>query len=127
MLRVLIAGGPRVGKTTMSQVLAGGLGIKPRKTDELIGHYDFSEAHTPVAEWFDAPGPWVIEGVVVPRALRHWLATHSIGAPCDQVFWSDFQKAERTPAQQTMAKGCLTVWKQVEEELLQRGVTVQRF
>jgi hypothetical protein len=127
MLRFLIAGGPRVGKTTLSQCLAGGLGIQPRKTDELIGTYDFAEAHPHVAAWFDVPGPWVIEGVTVPRALRHWLATHADGVPCDQVFWSDFQKAERTPAQQNMAKGCRTVWMQVEDELRRRGVNVQRF
>lgn len=125
--RIAIAGGPRTGKTTLAAFLAPLHGITARSTDELVGEVPYADAAKQVAGWLDSLSPYVIEGVTVVRALRAWLRAHEKGAPCDVVYWSDTPKTEQTPGQATMAKGCATVWAQIEAELRARGVVVQRF
>lgn len=123
MLRTVIVRGPRVGKTTLSAVLARQVDVIARHTDDLIGSTD---AESAVVRWLSSPGPWVIEGVTAVRTLRRWLRENE-GAPCEQVFWSDRPKVEQTRGQRTMAKGCATVWSQIHEQIVERGVIVQRF
>jgi adenylate kinase family enzyme len=120
VMRILIAGVPRSGKTT----LANQLERSARHTDDLIGARDWSAASAEVATWFDAPGPWVIEGVAVPRALRKWFASHATGAPADEIRWLGYPRLTLTSGQAAMAKACETVWREVLPELRRRGVTV---
>lgn len=134
-LRVLVAGGPRTGKTTLADELLaqmrafgleGGAPLDVQHTDDLIGKLDWSAASLEVSTWIDKPGPWIIEGVAVPRALRKWLE-RSGGKPADVVYWSSTAKVPTTKAQEAMAKGCATVWEPVREELLRRGVGIRYF
>jgi hypothetical protein len=125
--RILIAGGPRVGKTSLSIAVAHVMDVTALHTDDLIPDHDWTALPRKVAEWLDFPGPWVIEGVAVLRALRVWLASHPTGRPCERLFWSDSPKVERTREQTTMAKGCGTIWSEIRAELLARGVDVQTF
>lgn len=119
--RVAIAGGPRCGKTT----LASALGVAPvRHTDDLISK-GWSEASAEAATWFDETGPWIIEGVAVPRALRKWLAAHPDGKPCDIVYWLDTPHTELTKGQRGMLRGCETVWREIVGELERRGVEIR--
>jgi len=127
MLRTVVAGGPRVGKTTLSETLATQVGTVARHSDDLIGTVSFADAADAIVEWMALPGPWVIEGVTAVRALRRWLDTNDEGVPCERVFWSTTPKVERTSGQERMAKGIETVWAQIEERLTSRGVCVQRF
>jgi hypothetical protein len=122
-----IAGGPRTGKTTLGRALAQALGVSLRSTDSLIETVSFADAPRSVAQWIAEPGPWIIEGVQVARALRHWLRDNAEGIPCERVFWSESPKAEQSHGQVIMAKGIRTVWTQIFEELQTRGVVVQRF
>lgn len=134
MTRICIAGGPRTGKTTLAGTLferhdwphdapdCDGCGVV-RHTDDLI-QLGWSEASAAAAEWFEYPGPWIVEGVAVPRALRKWLAAHPEGKPCDVVYWLEEPHEERTPGQIAMANGCLTVWREVRPELERRGVEI---
>ena len=85
---------------------------------------EWSEASLAASHWFDAPGPWICEGVAMCRALRKWLARNTEGMPCDVALWLAFPVAERVAGQFTMALGCETVWNQVAPELRNRGVTV---
>lgn len=119
MQRILIAGGPRTGKTT----LANSLGIA-RHTDDLIGTFDWSAASAEVATWIGADGPWIIEGVAVSRALRKWLVSHPEGKPCDRIHHLTMAHETLTPGQLTMTKGCATVWREVRESLAARGVEI---
>ena len=122
-MRVAIAGGPQVGKTTLAQAIRG-QGHTLRSTDDLIGG-DWSKVSETVAGWFNRYGPWVVEGVAVPRALRKWLtARPGALAPCDLIIWLSTPHVELTPHQATMAKGVETVWRQIQPELDARGVTI---
>lgn len=97
-------------------------GLLVRHTDVLIG-LGWSESSAAAAEWIAKPGPWIIEGVSVPRALRKWFAANE-GAPCDVVHWMPIQRVELSKGQTTMALGCITVWSEVLPELVARGVKV---
>ncbi len=120
--RVVIAGGPRVGKTTLSHELYDA----PMHADSEA-HRGWSEASAEIAMWFDAPGPWVVEGAATARALRKWLLSHADGKPCDIAVLLDVAyDVDLTIGQRSMAKGVVTVWRGIEDELRARGVRLQR-
>lgn len=132
MTRIVIAGVPRAGKTTRalmdSEILAIAVGVcGVRHTDDLIASgADWSEISEIVASrWFPLPGPWIIEGVAAVRALRKWLRANATGAPCDRVVWLGSPRVALTPGQAALAKGCMTVWREVRPELLARNVHVE--
>jgi len=119
--RVCIIGGPRTGKTTLASTMANVL-----HTDDLIGQFDWSGVSEHVAtDWLARPGPWVIEGVAVVRALRKWLAANADGAPCDRVIVLTEPLVELKKGQAAMTKGHEKVWQEVRPLLLARGVAVE--
>jgi hypothetical protein len=74
----------------------------------------------------DSDNYGVIEGVIVPRALRKWLAIHSEGKPADEVILLQSPKVPISANQARMAKGCDTVWREIEPELVKRGVKIRK-
>jgi len=105
--RILIVGGPRTGKTTLAKHLAAELGYPLRGTDELTAT-EWSAASQEASGWFREDGPWIFEGVVLPRAIRkHYRA--SIEAPADAVVIMKRPKVEQSPGQASMTKACATV------------------
>jgi broad-specificity NMP kinase len=128
MSRVCILGGPRTGKTTLAKALASDSRASLYATDDLITlGIDWSQQSERIATWFDEPGPWVVEGVAVPRALRKWLAAHATEQtkPCDAIYVLNRPHVELSKGQDAMTKAVKTVWKLVEPELLRRGVEVR--
>lgn len=121
--RWCIAGVPRAGKTTLADTQAADYNGVVLHTDDTIP-LGWSEASAEVATWFDRPGPWIIEGVAVPRALRKWLAANPEGKPCDHVLFLGTAREDLTGGQRTMAKGVITVFREIEAELAARGVSV---
>lgn len=119
--RIVIAGGPRAGKTTLSHELYDA----PHHADSE-SYRGWSEASLEVSTWFDAPGPWVVEGASTARALRKWLRRNPTGRPCDVAILLGVPYETLTVFQAAMAKGCVTVWRGIEAELAARGVRVQR-
>lgn len=120
-LRILIAGWPKCGKTT----LAASLGITPiYTTDALKESHGWREASEEASFWLDRAGPWVIEGVAVPRAIRKWLMRDSEGKPCDILYYLSEPFEELTRGQATMGKGCDTVMADIQDELVSRGVEI---
>lgn len=134
MTRIAICGGPRTGKTTLAQTTGHASGLisdgfyespNIRHTDDAI-HYGWSEASAAVAQWFDAPGPWIIEGVALARALRKWREAHpGEPPPVDRVIRLTTPHVELSKGQAAMAKGEETVWAEVEPWLREHGVEVE--
>ena len=65
-----------------------------------------------------------MEGTVVPRALRKWLATHPEGKPVDVLLFRGEAFKTLNPGQETMRKGVQSVLKEIFPELKRRGVKV---
>lgn len=120
-MSTVIVGGPKTGKTT--RAIAGGGEII--HTDHFTTAGDFSAQSAKAAEHLGTPGEWTMEGVTAVRALRKWLQAHPDGKPCDRVVWLDQPRAQLSPGQQSLAKGCATVWRAIAPELRRRGVVVE--
>src|SRR5678815_3340095 len=83
MNRLVIGGLPRTGKTTLATAMRR---LWPdnavlRHTDYLIATHTWLRASQDVCHWLDLPGPWIIEGCTISRALRKWHNQHPGAAP----------------------------------------------
>lgn len=114
-MKIAIVGWPGTGKTTLADKLGGG-----RSTDDLI-EMGFDAAGTEAAKWLDEPGPWVIEGVAVPRALREWKRQHpGEPPPVDKVIHLRTVRRKLDPGAEAMGKGIDTVLKELWPWLMTR-------
>lgn len=122
--RVVIAGGPRTGKSTLA-VRAGERNQVPvRHADSLVGVKQWSDASDEVARWLDEPTPWIVEGVSTPRAIRKWLAANPDKKLDATVIYLRDPIQVRSKGQVAMAKGVHTVWREIRPELAARGVQI---
>lgn len=119
--RVVIVGGPRTGKTTLA---ARYRDVPVWHTDDYIKR-TFEQSVEAMLPLLDEPGPWVLEGVTTVRVLRAWLRAGHSGKPCDEVICCWEAKMALSRGQETMAKGCRTIWSQIAGELLLRGVEIK--
>lgn len=115
-MRLLIAGGPKTGKTTLANTYHECL---IRHTDDLVD-LNWNAQSDEIVHWLDEPGPWVIEGAAVVRALRKWLRSHPEGLPFDQLIYLTKPMIESTYWQRVMAKGAHTIWNEIEPVINQR-------
>lgn len=121
-MRIAICGAPNTGKTYLSNTM-------PRPvfhTDDLIGRTDWTGQSAEVAEWMEMPGPWVIEGVSVIRAIRKFIKAHPGEKPCDKLLIMTCQYVPLNPGQARMASTINKHLAEVEPQLLALGVRVQR-
>jgi GTPase SAR1 family protein len=136
MTRIVITGGPRTGKTTLANRLADEngdpTGITVAHTDDLIaqcahlGKDAWSEGSRLASEWLNAPGPWIIEGVALARALRKWREAHPGEPPAvDKVIRLTEPHVALPKGQAAMTKGEETVWREIESWILHAGVPVE--
>jgi hypothetical protein len=132
--RIIILGGPRTGKTTLArQLIEDGQGPGTSlHSDDLIaelahlGKDAWSEGSRRVTEWLDAPGPWIIEGVALARALRKWREAHpGEPPPVDRVIRLTTPHVALSKGQAAMAKGEETVWAELEPWLRQHGIAIE--
>lgn len=122
--RVVIAGGPRTGKSTVAVRAGERHGRAVKHADSLIGKLDWSEASKEVSQWVGESGEWIVEGVSAPRALRKWLdANPDKKLDATVVHFRDPVQIQ-SDGQRTMAKGVETVWQEILPELQRRGVTI---
>lgn len=117
-MRWIICGGPNTGKTTYANAAA-------LHTDDLYGQGSWVDQVATVARWYDAPGPWTVEGVLTVEALEQWFATHPTGSPCDRItyFIVPFKPQDRRQA--ALSKGIATRWHRIVDTLRERGVEIE--
>jgi hypothetical protein len=124
--RIVIIGGPRVGKSTLSQKLRDELGISNLRCSDDIKHLSWSESSAEASKWFDEQGDWIIEGVQMARALRKWLAANP-NTPLDADILTLHRPWEaRLPGQESMTKGVWTVFQEIRGELIKRGARIHK-
>lgn len=123
--RLAIIGGPRTGKSTLAKELAAEMSAPILCTDpaslvkdpepgvEYVPdtHGDWSRASEYVATQFlTRPGPWILDGVGVPRALRKYHEMNRAALPpVDRVIVMTRPFVPLLPGQVTMTKGLFTV------------------
>lgn len=135
MSRVGIVGGPRTGKSTLARRMSATaerpcpiLCTDPRglvKDVEVGVEYvpnqfaEWSAASQYVAEVFLVrPGPWVLDGVGLPRALRKWRTLHPGKAPpLDKLIVLTVARRELLPGQDRMTKGVMSVLGELDDWL----------
>lgn len=121
--RTVIVGGPRTGKTTRALAEADGAAVI--HTDHEILARDFAAQSEAVAHLLDQQSSFVMEGVTAVRALRKCMRAHPDKKPCDRVIRLTEPHQPLTPGQASLAKGCDTVWREIEPELRRRGVVIE--
>lgn len=122
--RVCIGGGPGTGKTFLANHVEA-VGLEVKHTDILIATHAWGDDSAEVVKWMNEPGPWIIEGIAVVRALRKHLAAHPTGRPCDLLFWATTPKKVLTPRQNGLLTACNTIFTEIAQELLKRGVDIR--
>jgi len=120
----VIAGAPRAGKSTLARKLALA-GSRVHDGEELKG-FEWSAGSEKASRWLDEPGPWICENVAMARALRKWLARNPTGLPADLFVQLDGHVLDPLPGQRSMGAGCVTVWNEIEPELMRRGAKILR-
>ena len=124
--RIGVVGGSGCGKTHLARQLSASLGAPMFSSDDLIATHDWSGASREIADqWLPRPGPWIQEGIALPRALRKWLASHPEGKPLDTLIVLTKPHRPQTPGQATQAKGHDTVLSEILPELRRRGVVIE--
>jgi hypothetical protein len=110
--RIVIAGGPKAGKTTLS----GLLGRPVLHSDDLIGYYSWSGVSEELARRMVPDERWVMEGVATVRALRKWMSLNpGQKLPVDLVILMTEPLVDITPRQFGMLKAVLTIWEEIRD------------
>lgn len=126
--RVVIIGGPRMGKSTLARHLRTSRAlptycgdpeslVKDREPDVtyLPDNLAWSEGSQHIADvWLASAGPWCVEGVAVVRALRKLVDSGRVDLleGVDIVHLTTPQ-ANVSSGQASMAKGVETVWREI--------------
>jgi hypothetical protein len=126
-MRTLITGAPKVGKTTMALEIArmrrhlctDPQDLCPAGVAGTPLDLGWSECSLWIAQhWLELPGPWVIEGVAVPRALRKWRALHpDAPPPADELIVLTEQRQALEPGQKRMGTALHSVLDELHEWL----------
>ena len=122
--RIAIIGSPRAGKTTLAHALAAELRLPMASSDELI-RLGWQEVSIEVARLLKA-GPGIFEGVAVVRALRRLIIELPLHVrPCERCIVLTEPRLVLTLGQNAMRKACATVLREIQPEMLRRGVVLE--
>jgi hypothetical protein len=141
-VRIVIVAGPSRGKSTLAHELhckhgwpvfcadpASKVVFQKPYTTYLPESLDFAGdngAAAWVAEhWLSMPGPWVVEGHALARALRRWMQAAEADGwgrrqaphyPCDRIIVLDREAhRETTRHQEAMHAGVMKVWYEISD------------
>ena len=131
MKRTAITGAPKAGKTRYAdRNHPGALHIDLLRDEEpyasMAHDEQWSAISQHVADKLATPGPVTIEGVQVPRALRKALRDRPDQKPVDEVLIIERAGARTmTKDHGAMAKGAMTVLKEIRPALEALGVEIK--
>lgn len=137
-MRIVIVGGPRVGKTTYATKIAkqlgchlGSTGKRTEQEDGLISTDNYMKR----ADWKTLPDvvikdlkdreSFVLEGTQAARVLRRWLKEDPSSAKIDKVLVFNRPWVERNAGQNAMAKGVATILRDMAPLLRDSGIEVE--
>lgn len=123
-MRIAIIGSPRAGKTTLAYELSRSSGLPILHCDELIG-LGWSGASDEMAKLLTCSPNVIAEGMGVVRALRKMLEA-SVAPPVERCIVLERQRVPLSRGQLAMQAGAATILRSIEQELLRRGVVVER-
>lgn len=121
-MKICIAGGPKTGKTTLSEQLAKDYNLPVVHGDDFMS-MGWSESSAHLAKLIMEAETGIFEGVQIARALRKALEA-SPAAPCRSLIILRRPLQELTKGQASMTKGCETVMAEILPELKRRGVEI---
>lgn len=125
--RLVISGGPKTGKSTLTDKVIADADTRPRwmRTDDFMD-LGWSEASQAVADWMtvNSDGPWIVEGVAAVRALRKMIDADPDVKPCDRLVILRHHFDPLTTGQESMTKGLFTVLSEITDRLTELGVTI---
>jgi hypothetical protein len=125
VMRLIILGSARAGKTTEAKRLGLLHNVPVFSSDDLIGTHAWGDDSRHIVDnWFTREGDWIIEGCSVPRAVRKFLADPSLyGTPIPWqtvvTLWHPY--VELSKGQASQRKSNMTIWAQCQEMLLERA------
>ena len=120
--RILIAGVPRAGKTTISEQIAAKQNLPLYHTDDLIESYDWAEQSEAVAALILSYDEYIIEGITVPRGIRKILPAP---IPSDLIIWLPTPILTLTPGQTQMTKATHTIFNEVSPFIDFKALSIQ--
>lgn len=122
-MKIVIAGGPRTGKSSFARKLNEKLNIPIISTDNYIA-CGWSEApHKIIEDIIDLPD-YILEGVNSGRTIRK-LVEKDIKLEFDKVYYLEQPMVEYDKkGQAALNKGCKTVWLDVIPSLDDAGIEV---
>lgn len=123
-MRVVIAGAPRCGKSTLFRSLALEFDVT-LATDDYI-HLGWDAVPDAAVAELAQHESWLLEGVAAARVLRRWLLHRGDCPKIDVCYYLTKPMAQRTRAHDSMAKGIEKVWREVAPKLIASGCQIVR-
>jgi hypothetical protein len=112
--RVLVIGGPKVGKTTLGMAIGKRLCIPVMHCDSLIDFFDWSGVSKEIADSWMCREQWIIEGCAGIRALRKRLIAFPTEKPCELIVYVHEPFLPLSKGQASLNKGVGSVWNDIK-------------
>lgn len=131
-MRIAITGGPQTGKTTLAVDMVADRKDRGIDPDAVLIHGDdfielgWSQSSQALAHAMRTPGPWVAEGVQVPRALRKMLEARPDVKPIDRLIVLGTPRKDQSEGQRRMSLGLDTVLAELLPRLRGLGVEIEK-
>jgi adenylate kinase family enzyme len=131
-MRIAITGGPQTGKTTLAVDMVADRKDRGIDPDAVLIHGDdfielgWSQSSQALAHAMRTPGPWVAEGVQVPRALRKMLEARPDVKPIDRLIILGTPRKDQSEGQRRMSLGLDTVLAELLPRLRGLGVEIEK-